>query len=64
MRKKGTGAVERALEDLPLHRVGVLELVDEHHPVTSAQPRRSTRPGDGVGQRVANPHQQVVVVQV
>ena len=54
--------VERALEDLPLHRVGVLELVDHHHPVAAAHPGPRRRAGRGVDQRVAQVHEQVVVV--
>ncbi len=58
----GPLAVEGALEDLPLHRVGVLELVDHHHGVPAADPGPRRRPGRRVDQRVAQVHQQVVVV--
>ena len=42
-------AGERGVEDLPLHRIGVLELVDEHHREAVAQ--RGGRPS-GVGRVV------------
>ena len=45
---------------LPLHRVGVLELVDQHHPVPGPQPLAAAA-ADGVGQRVVQPGDQVVV---
>ena len=34
-------------QDVPLHRVGVLELVDEHDPVAAAQPRPAAGPVPG-----------------
>ena len=46
-------AVEREPQDVPLHRVGVLELVDEHDPVAAAQPRRGGRAGLRIGERAA-----------
>ena len=52
-------AVEGALQDLPLHRVGVLELVDQHHLAAPAQPLDRSRCG-GVTQRVPQPQQLVV----
>ena len=51
------GTAEQPREDLPLHRVGVLELVDERDPESAAQA------GDGgraLAQRVAEPGQQVI----
>jgi hypothetical protein len=53
-------AAERGAHDVPLHRVGVLELVDEHDPVALAQlgdRRRAARPAQGLVQ----PGEQVVV---
>ena len=54
-------AGERPVEHLPLHRVGVLELVDEHDPPALAHPL----PGRGVVvlEGVGEPGQQVVVRQ-
>ena len=46
-------------QDAPLQRVRVLELVDEHDAVPGPQPRR--RPADGIGQRVVQAGDQVVV---
>ena len=57
------GAVEGETQDVPLHRVGVLELVDEHHPVAAAQPRLGCRTGRGVRERHLESGQQVVVPQ-
>ena len=54
--------VERLAQDRPLHRVGVLELVDQHHAVARPQPRRGDRPDVGSVERVAQPDQHVVVV--
>ena len=59
---QGAVAVERALQDLPLHRVGVLELVDEHDLVAAADAGARVLPGLGVGERVAQVDEQVVVV--
>jgi len=56
-------AVERRPQDLPLHRVGVLELVDQHHPVALADPRPRRVPARRMDQRVAQPGEQVVVVE-
>jgi hypothetical protein len=52
---------ERAVDHLPLHRVGVLELVDHHDrpPVLHPHPRRRVLRL----QRLGQPRQQVVVVQ-
>ena len=48
---------------VPLHRVGVLELVDQHHPVARrAAAAAATGPSRRVGQGVAQPQQHVVVV--
>ena len=52
--------VEGAPQDVPLHRVGVLELVDQHHPVAVAQPLAAAA-ALRVGQRVGEPGQHVVV---
>ncbi len=52
---------ERPVEDLPLHRVGVLELVDQHD--LPAVPHPGAGRGVLVGQRVGELHQQVVVAQ-
>ncbi len=46
-------------QDAPLQRVGVLELVDEHHPVAGPQPLR--RLADGVAERVVQAGDEVVV---
>ena len=54
-------AGEGAVEDLPLHRVGVLELVDEHHPPALPHPAAGRR--RLVGQRVGQLAQQVVVAE-
>ena len=54
-------AGEGAVEDLPLHRVGVLELVDEHHPPALPHPAAGRR--RLVGQRVGELAQQVVVAE-
>jgi hypothetical protein len=59
---QGAVAVERALQDLPLNRVGVLELVDQHDPVAAAHPCAGVLAGLGVGQGVAQVHEEVVVV--
>ena len=55
-------AVECEAKDLPLHRIGVLELVDEHHPKSATDPSACRRPVCGVGQGVAQQHLQVIVV--
>ncbi len=47
--------------DLPLHRVGVLELVDEDDRVAVLQPGARRRAAHGVGQGVAQPDEDVVV---
>ena len=53
--------VERGVDHLPLHRIGVLELVDHHHRPAALHPL----PGRGVGilQRGGQPGQQVVVAE-
>ncbi len=48
-------------EDLPLQLVGVLELVDEHHPVAVAQASSVDRSDVLVVQRVGEPGEEVVV---
>ena len=54
-------AAERAVDHLPLHRVGVLELVDHDDRPALVHPRRG---GGVVGvQRVGEPAQQVVVAE-
>ena len=56
------GAVaERPLDDLPLRRVGVLELVDHHDGEPLAQPGARGRAADRVAQRGRQPRQEVVV---
>ena len=45
-------AVERAAQDRPLGRVGVLELIDENHSVGVPQTLTRLLAGDGVGQGV------------
>lgn len=40
---EGAVPAEGPVEDLPLHRVGVLELVDEHHPPALAHPLAGRR---------------------
>ena len=52
-----TGTSEQSREDLPLHRVGVLELVDERDAETAAQSGKGVRALD---QRVTEPGQHVV----
>ena len=51
---------ERAIEDLPLGRVGVLELVDEHDVKPGAEPPAGGRAARPV-ERVVQPGEQVVV---
>ena len=54
---------ERPAQDLPLHRVGVLELVDEHHRSTApAGGRRPAGPRSGSLQHAREQPEQVVVV--
>ena len=56
------GAVaERRADDVPLHRVGVLELVDHHDPEALPQPCRRPPAADRVAQRACEPGEQVVV---
>ena len=57
---QGAVAVERAAQDRPLGRVGVLELIDEHHPVGVTQPLTRLLAGDRVGQRIPQSQDQVV----
>ena len=52
---------ERPLDHLPLHRVGVLELVDHHHRPALRHPDPGRR--FGVGQRIGEPGQQIVIAQ-
>ena len=54
-------AVEGGAQDVPLHRVGVLELVDEHHPVARPQPLAGGRARPRVGERGVQPGEHVVV---
>ncbi len=54
--------MEGRLQDLPLHRVGVLELVDQHHREAVPQPRARGRPVRRVAEHVAQQGEQVVVV--
>ncbi len=54
-------AGERAPHDLPLDRVGVLELVHQHHAEALAQPLAGPAAARRVGERVAQPADQVVV---
>ena len=51
---------EGQLDDLPLHRVGVLELVDEHDAEALAQAPHGDLAA-GVGEDLAQPREQVVV---
>ena len=51
--------VEGGVDHLPLHRIGVLELVDHHHRPTALHPLASR--GVGILQRGGQPGQQVVV---
>ena len=53
--------VEGAADDLPLDRVGVLELVDEHDPVAIPEPLGGLGAVLRVGERVAEPGEHVVV---
>ena len=54
-------AAERAVDHLPLHGVGVLELVDHHDGPALVHPQ----PGGGVlgVERLRQPRQQIVVAQ-
>ena len=58
---QGGAAGEGAVDDLPLDRVGVLELVDHHNRPAGVHPE----PGRGVGlvERVGQPGQQIVVAE-
>ena len=60
---EGAVPVERGPQDVPLDRVGVLELVDHDDAVPGADPLRGGGSRLRVGQRVAQEHQQVVVVE-
>ncbi len=53
--------VEGLAQDRPLHRIGVLELVDQHDPVAGPQPFLGHRPGRWIGQRRGQASQHVVV---
>ena len=53
--------VEGRVDDLPLHRVGVLELVDHHHRPAAAHPLPGR--GGGVLEGGGQPGQQVVVAE-
>ncbi len=55
-------AVEGGAQDLPLHRVGVLELVDQHDGEALPQPRARRRPAHRVAQHRAEQREQVVEV--
>jgi len=55
-------AVEGQAQHLPLHRVGVLELVDQHHREPGLQAPARGGSAQGVGQDVAQQDQQVVEV--
>ena len=56
-------AVEACLKELPLLRVGVLELVHQDHPEPAAQQLSGGRPGVRVGERRRQPPDHVVVAQ-
>ena len=56
-------SVERGAQDVPLHGVGVLELVDHDDPVPGADALRGGGAGGRVGERVAQQDQEVVVVE-
>ena len=60
---QGRRAVECGLQDPPLQRVGVLELVDQHHPVPRPDPLDGGRSAHRVAQRVVEPTDKVVVVE-
>ena len=51
---------ERAPDDVPLDRVGVLELVDQGDPVALAQFGDSERAGRGIGERGVEAREEVV----
>ena len=53
--------VEGAPDDLPLDRVGVLELVDEHHPIAIPESLGGLGAVLRVGERVAEPGEHVVI---
>ena len=55
-------AVERVAQDGPLHRVGVLELVDQHDRVAGAEPAERGVAGHRVGEDGGEPQLQVVEV--
>jgi hypothetical protein len=55
-------AVEGAVQDLPLHRVGVLELVDQHDGVARAHPCSCRLAANRVLQCVPQTGEQVLVV--
>ncbi len=57
----GVAAAEAEAEDVPLDRVGVLELVDQHHPVAAPQPGPHPGAVDGIVERVLQADEQVVV---
>ncbi|CAB4364813.1 unannotated protein [freshwater metagenome] len=54
-------AGERVLEDLPLHWVGVLELVDEHQLVATVQRLHHGRAVDRIGDGIAQTGDEIVV---
>ena len=56
-----TALTEGAVHDVPLHRVGVLELVDEHDVVALAQAGAGSPSPFRVEERVPQPQQDVVV---
>ena len=56
-------AAERLVHDVPLHRIGVLEFIDQDDVVAVAKSRARCSSALGVDQRVAQPHEDVVVGQ-
>ena len=57
----GVAAAEAEAEDVPLDRVGVLELVDQHHPVAAPQPGLHPGAVDGILERLLEADQEIVV---
>ena len=58
--QRRAAAAERAAQDVPLHGVGVLELVHEHDAIALSQPRGGRRAA-GTLERLVEPREQVVV---
>ena len=58
---QGRGPVEHLPPGVPLHRVGVLELIDHDHGELAARHGACGRPGGGIGQRRVDAGRGVVV---